>query len=110
MLKTIIKKNNYQDSINLMLLTNEINLVEGIKQSSIMMGTDANKDILKNTGLLTDEGNSASPSDMVIVLETEEEAVVPTVLTKIDQFLSHLSVKKEQNKSVEANSLEEALE
>lgn len=110
MLKTIIKRNNYQDSINLMLLTNEINLVKGIKQCSIMMGTDANKDILKNTGLLTEEGSSASPSDMVIVLEIEDESVVPAVLVKIDQFLSDLSVKKELNKGVEANSLEEALE
>lgn len=45
MLKTVIKQNSYQDSINLMLLTNQINTLEGVAQSQIMMGTDANKDI-----------------------------------------------------------------
>ena len=53
MLNTVILKNNYQDSINLMLLTNKINEFEKVAMSQIMMGTDANKDILRNTNLLT---------------------------------------------------------
>ena len=52
MLFTVVKKNTYQDSINLMLLTNRINTLEGVKQSQIMMATDANKDIYRNAGLL----------------------------------------------------------
>ena len=27
---TVVKKNSYQDSINLMLLTNEVNALEGV--------------------------------------------------------------------------------
>lgn len=46
MLHTVILKNNYQDSINLMLLTNKINALDGVTMSQIMMGTDANKDII----------------------------------------------------------------
>lgn len=110
MLRTIIKKNSYQDSINLMLLTNEINTIEGVAQCSIMMGTDANKDIFKNTNLLTEEAKTATPTDMVMVLEASSDAVVDQVLKRIDQFLSDLSVKKQQSGSVEAASLEEALE
>ncbi len=110
MLRTIIKKNSYQDSINLMLLTNEINTIEGVAQCSIMMGTDANKDIFKNTNLLTEEAKTATPTDMVMVLEASSDAVVEQVLKRIDQFLSDLSVKKQQSSSVEAASLEEALE
>jgi len=110
MLRTIIKKNSYQDSINLMLLTNEINTIEGVAQCSIMMGTDANKDIFKNTNLLTEEAKTATPTDMVMVLEASSDAVVEQVLKRIDQFLSDLSVKKQQSGSVEAASLEEALE
>lgn len=47
MLNTVILKNNYQDSINLMLLTNTINDLDGVTMSQIMMGTDANKDYFK---------------------------------------------------------------
>ena len=42
-------QNNYQDSINLMLLTNEVNALEGVNKSAVMMGTDANKDIFRNS-------------------------------------------------------------
>lgn len=108
-METIIKKNNYQDSINLMLLTNEINTLEGVKRCSIMMGTDANKNIFKNTGMLTEEAASANPNDIVIVIDADDD-VISNAVDKIDSFLSDLSTKNEKHKSLEANSLEEALE
>jgi hypothetical protein len=74
MLNTVILKNNYQDSINLMLLTNTINNLDGVAMSQIMMGTDANKDILNNTGLLIiQKQKRASPNDMMIVVDSENE-------------------------------------
>ena len=48
MLYTIIKKNSYQDSVNLMLLTKELSATEGIEKISVMMGTPANKEIFAN--------------------------------------------------------------
>lgn len=110
MLKTVIKQNAYQDSINLMLLTNKINTLDGVVQSQIMMGTDANKDIYKAAGLLTDEAAAASPSDMVIVVETEDEDVIDMVLAEAEAFLNDLSVKKEAaGTPAEATSWEEAV-
>ena len=109
MLYTVIKKNSYQDSINLMLLTNSINTLEGVSKCSIMMGTEANKDIFKNTGLLTKEAVEAVPSDMIIVLETEDEKMVEKVLAEVDKFLNNLAVKKTKNATESVNSLEDAL-
>ena len=85
MLHTVILKNNYQDSINLMLLTNKINALDGVTMSQIMMGTDANKDILNNTNLLTDEANSASANDMMIVVDSEKENIMEEVMPAIYQ-------------------------
>lgn len=110
MLYTVIKKNSYQDSINLMLLTNSINTLEGVKKSSIMMGTEANKDIFRNSGLLTSEAESAAPSDMIIVVETDNENVVEIVLEESDKFLNDLAVKKTKNATESVNSLDAALE
>ena len=93
MLHTVILKNNYQDSINLMLLTNKINALDGVTMSQIMMGTDANKDILNNTNLLTDEANSASANDMMIVVDSEKENIMEEVMPAIDEFLDDLSAK-----------------
>ena len=110
MLFTVIKKNTYQDSINLMLLTNRINTLDGVKQSSIMMGTDANKDIYRNSGLATPEVEAAAPSDMCIVVEADEEGIVELVLDEVKAFLSDLSVKKEKQTLKSAVSWNQALE
>jgi succinyl-CoA synthetase alpha subunit len=109
MLNTVILKNNYQDSINLMLLTNTINNLDGVAMSQIMMGTDANKDILNNTGLLSPEAEGASPNDMMIVVDSENEQIMTTVLPAVDDFLSDLSANQEDKEKPAATSWQEAL-
>ena len=110
MLYTVIKKNSYQDSINLMLLTNSINTLAGITKCSIMMGTDANKDILKYSELLTFEAESAAPNDMIIVVETSDEKIVENVLSETDKFLNNLAVKRKNNSALSVTSIGAALE
>lgn len=110
MLYTVIKKNSYQDSINLMLLTNSINTIAGITKCSIMMGTAANKDILKNGGLLTAEAETAAPSDMVIVVETADEKIVETVLNEAEKFLNDLAVKRKSTGIESVTNIDAALE
>ncbi len=110
MLYTVIKKNSYQDSINLMLLTNSINTIAGITKCSIMMGTAANKDILKNGGLLTAEAERAAPSDMVIVVETAAESIVETVLSEAEKFLNDLAVKRKSTGIESVTTIDAALE
>lgn len=109
MLNTVILKNNYQDSINLMLLTNTINDLDGVTMSQIMMGTDANKDILNNTGLLTPEAEAASPNDMMIIVDSEDEQIMEEVLPAIDTFLADLSAKGDDKEKPAAASWQEAL-
>ena len=109
MLNTVVLKNNYQDSINLMLLTNKINEIETVEMSQIMMGTDANKDILQNTDLLSEEARTASPNDMMIVVKSEDQTVMDTVLPIIDDFLDDLSAKSEKPGQTAVTSWKDAL-
>ena len=110
MLYSVVKKNSYQDSINLMLLTNKICALPGVVKGQIMMGTDANKDIFRASGLLTDEAASAAPADMVIVVEAEDAAVVDAVLAEAEAFLADLSVRDAGSGSSQiAESWEEAV-
>ena len=110
MLHTVILKNNYQDSINLMLLTNRINELETVTMSQIMMGTNANKDILNNTNLLTEEANAASPNDLMIVVESDQAAIMDQVLPEVEQFLSDLSSKGGEEQAQVATTWQEALD
>lgn len=112
MLLTEILKNNYQDSINLMLLTNKINSLDKVNSSQIMMGTDANKNILLNTGLLSEKAKSASGNDIMIVVDSDDENILEIVVDEVNEFLSDLSVdsKESSEKSNHVTDLDSALE
>ena len=109
MLYTKILKNNYQDSINLMLLTNKINELPNVNMSQIMMGTDANKDILNNTNLLTEEAKEASANDVIIVVDTNDSDI-DGILNKVNEFLSNLTLENKVEQKRYSTSWEEALE
>ncbi|WP_066289966.1 acyl-CoA synthetase FdrA [Bacillus sp. FJAT-29937] len=92
MLYTIVKQNSYQDSVNLMLLTNKISTMEGINKVQIMMGTPANKDIFKTADLFTDELEGAASNDMCIVVDTDSEEKIQEVLDEVDNYLSNQAI------------------
>ncbi|WP_059173888.1 acyl-CoA synthetase FdrA [Bacillus sp. FJAT-27445] len=102
MLYTIIKENSYQDSVNLMLLTNKISTMDGINKVQIMMGTPANKDIFKSSGLYTEELEKAAANDMCLVIDTDLEEKIQEVLDEVDNYLNNqaISSSKEEFESV----------
>ncbi|KGR79210.1 acyl-CoA synthetase FdrA [Ureibacillus manganicus] len=92
MLYTIVKQNSYQDSVNLMLLTNKISTMEGINKVQVMMGTPANKDIFKGSGLYTEELEGAASNDMCIVVDTDSEEKIQEVLDEVDNYLNNQAI------------------
>ncbi|MBR4139391.1 MAG: acyl-CoA synthetase FdrA, partial [Lachnospiraceae bacterium] len=102
MLKTVVKKGNYHDSVVLMLLTNHISTIEGVNKASIMMATPANKDIFKQSGLDTAELMEASANDMVIVADIVEDAVLDTILAETEEFFKKQSTANADKKGAES--------
>lgn len=92
MLHTVIKKNLYQDSVSLMLLTNHLSAMDNVERISVMMGTPSNKDIMKGSGLYTDELEEASPNDLVVVAETED---MDSVVEELANFLENQTADSE---------------
>jgi succinyl-CoA synthetase alpha subunit len=93
-----------------MLLTNDVNEVEGVNSGQVMMATDANKDIFKGADLYTDELEAAGANDMAIVIDAEDESVLETVKEIVDDFLSDLSASKAADTKTVATNWKEALE
>ncbi|MDO5026329.1 MAG: acyl-CoA synthetase FdrA [Tissierellia bacterium] len=97
MLKTSVLEGSYHDSVALMLLTNHISQMDGVKKVSIMMATPANKDIFKQSGLYTDALDKASSNDMVIVADIDDDNLMEEILKESDKFF------KEDNDSNKTN-------
>ena len=60
----------------------------GVKNAGVMMGTPANKDLLKQNDLLTAEAQAALPDDLIISLEGEDGAAAEEALSQVDDLLS----------------------
>ncbi len=109
MIKTIIKKGSYYDSVVLMLLTNRLSGLDGVHKVSVMMATPANKDMFKNNGLYSGEMEAAGPNDMAIAVEIDSEAVFDALLTEMDHFLNESSAEKKTDRKHSVTSWERAL-
>ncbi len=70
----VVRKGVYHDSVTLMRLTRDPELLTGVRRAAAMMGTPPNRALLKEAGLLTPEGEMASPNDLIIAVEADEMA------------------------------------
>ena len=50
-----IKKNEYYDSVTLMVLSKKITAISGVEEAAVMMGTDHNKELMFNSEILDSE-------------------------------------------------------
>src|SRR5436190_18428887 len=75
MIANVIKPNRYQDSVTLMQVAVRLREMEGIEGASLMMGTEPNKEMLADAGLLAPEGEAAGPNDLIVALSGSNDAV-----------------------------------
>ena len=110
--KGIVKKGEYFDSVSLMIVSKEVNTLPGIADSAIVMGTAQNKDIVRGANLYIPElFDAGDDTDLLISLKAENDAVVGETLVKIDEMFKALRNKKDEGgTSFAPKSLEGAVE
>ena len=86
-IKCLIKRSEYHDSVSLMLAAREVARLEGIHDAAVVMGTEANKSLLKDAGLHPAEVETASPNDLIIAVSGETEAL-EKALNEAEKILS----------------------
>lgn len=69
--RTLIRMNEYRDSVQLMLAAGRLQKRPDIFQAILMMGTPSNKEFLRNQALLSPEGEAATANDLIIALEAD---------------------------------------
>lgn len=70
-----IRPGAYFDSVVLMRVAAELGQRPGVRMASMGMATPANKDVLADAGLLDAAARAAGPSDLVIALNADENAI-----------------------------------
>ena len=86
--KAEIRRGAYYDSVVLMQLQRSLAALPGVLDAGVVMGTDANKDVLAQSDLLTPEIQAALADDLVIVVRAEDDAAAQAALDQVDELLT----------------------
>jgi FdrA protein len=105
----VIKPNAYQDSLRLMQLSHALSGLDGIERVSVMMGTPANVELLRATGLGADDLDRARPTDLVIVANAADSAAGDALVARVDDFLSTQALALRRSRLRTARSLDRAM-
>ncbi len=72
MIQTLIKSGEYYDSVTLLQVAHGLSELPGVEDAAVVMGTPANKRILKDAGLLTPEAETAASDDLIIAVKVTD--------------------------------------
>jgi len=105
-LQATVRKNQYQDSVRLMQISRQAAELPGVKKVLALLGTDSNKKVLTDLGLMDDTVAAATPNDLVICIEAESGAAIEAALAEVDNRLK--TVATGETTQEKPKSLEEA--
>ncbi len=88
MVKILIEKDMYFDSVFLMLINSNVKELDGIVNAVVSMGTEMNLDLLNDMGYTNDEVNGATPNDLLVVIESEDQSAMENAVSTVYDLLS----------------------
>jgi FdrA protein len=79
--------NQFRDSIQLMRLSEDVRKLDGVSDAVVAMGTETNRRLLQDLGLLGKESRRAGDGDLVIAVRTREEADPAEVMARVQRLV-----------------------
>jgi FdrA protein len=86
--KAEIRSGTYRDSAILMQLQRSLAGLPDVLDAGVVMGTEANKAVLAQSGLLAPEAEAAGADDLVIVVQAEDDAAAQAALGQVDNLFA----------------------
>ncbi len=87
-IKTEIRSGAYFDSVVLMQLQRSLAELPGVDDAGVVMGTEANLDLLEQTGLLVEEIKGVKADDLVLVVKAKDTKTAQEALDKVDELVA----------------------
>ena len=86
--QVLVRRGAYYDSVVLMQLQKALVALPAVLDAGVVMGTDANKQVLEQSGLLTLDAQDAGAQDLVITVRAENDAASNAALGQVDALLA----------------------
>jgi succinyl-CoA synthetase alpha subunit len=74
--------------VTLLQVSSTVAALPGVVDASLVMGTDLNRAVLEDSGLLVDEAVSAGPNDLVVAVRAEDATAADAALKRADALLA----------------------
>jgi succinyl-CoA synthetase alpha subunit len=87
-IRSLVKADLYKDSVALMRVAEALTALSGVRRATLLMGTQANKSILAEAGMLTPEAIAARPDDIMAVIDGANDAAVDAAVARMNELLS----------------------
>jgi FdrA protein len=82
-----VRRATYLDSIVLMRLSRQIAALPGVEEAGLITGTAANKEILREAGILGPEGGTAEAGDLILALRASDAAAAQAALLEAHRLI-----------------------
>jgi hypothetical protein len=83
-----VRRNSYFDSIDLMQIAEQVRQLAGVLDVAVVMGTPAGRSMLEEAGMWSPEAPEAGPSDLLVAVRAESEAIAHRGLARVEELLS----------------------
>ena len=84
----IVRKNQYYDSVFLMGVSKRLSEINGVQQNAVLMGSETNKGLLSNIGIIDLQIDTAGPNDLIVAVIADTQQIVDIVLSNLDEYLT----------------------
>ena len=83
-----VERSAYRDSVALMRIARMLSGLAGVEGAAAMIGTPANKALMREAGLLGAEGEAATPNDIVLAVRAHDAAAAAAALEAATRALA----------------------
>ena len=108
MLVNFVIKNRFYDSVLLMQIANSIKSDFAFEKVSVMMGTEPNLDLMRETGVLLDT-TSVTPNDVVVAFDGANQDSFDEAFNALSESLEKRDVSFEKGAEVSCHSVSSAI-
>ena len=88
MLVNRVEHGRYLDSVALMRVSRRLETLDGVENAALMIGSPSNKALLSGAGLLSKEGEGATPNDLIVAVRARDERTAARALHEAQSLLS----------------------
>ena len=86
--RCLVRSGAYHDSVVLMRLQAGLAELPGVADAAVVMGTEANRELLAASGLLVEEAARARADDLLVVVKAADAAAAEAALGRVDALLA----------------------